>query len=272
MDVWSKWIRRNFGFVRSKDTDGDVYFRLDEQTSAIHAGSLVLFSVQSVNGRLSAVDLTVVGGRRPEELEVTGLVMSWNTEKGFGFIDAEGDKIFCHQDDVGILECGSRVTCTVVNTFKGKKATKVTNVEQPEQLAGIVTGWNTEKGYGFIAPDKGEGLVFCHEDDVGILKKGSRVTFRVVNTLKGKKATSVSIAPYMRTPCRNPACKGGHFTDNCPLKEVATKASKSEDDAASEETCSTAATMPCPSRRVLPSPSALSIPGPAERFRARRGR
>merc|ERR1712146_543419 len=101
-------------------------------------------------------------------------------------------------------------------------------------------------------PDSEAGVVFAHGDDVGFLKRGTRVTFTAVDTPKGKKAITVSSSSNVRTICRNPACKGAHFTDNCPLNKAAKKVVDS-DDAASEATCSTAATVPCPSRKVLPS-------------------
>lgn len=200
--------------------------------------------------------------------------------KNFGFIRPSKDECdiyFRINEQTGVFRVGDEVVYSVQDAGGWLSAFDVVWISRPQKdarsqmgtqrpptaqqseskkstsrMTGLVTSWNEAKGYGFITPDKDDGEVFVHSADAGTLKRGTRVTFSIVRTLKGTKAIDIAGVSHMRTICRNPACRGAHFLDNCPLNNTARKVADS-DYAASEGTCSTAATLaPCPSRRVLP--------------------
>lgn len=64
------------------------------------------------------------------------------------------------------------------------------------RLTGVVKFFNTEKGYGFIAPDNGQKDVFVHYSALqgsGFrnLNEGDRVEFSVEASNKGPRAVDV---------------------------------------------------------------------------------
>jgi CspA family cold shock protein len=62
-------------------------------------------------------------------------------------------------------------------------------------LTGVVKSFNTNRGWGFIIPDDGDGDVFVHERDLrGIkLSEGQRVGFNAKTTRKGRRAENVIV-------------------------------------------------------------------------------
>jgi CspA family cold shock protein len=67
------------------------------------------------------------------------------------------------------------------------------------EMTGTVKWFNTEKGFGFIAPEGGGKDVFIHISVLGRsgltgLSEGQQVSMRVVETPKGREALSVTPA------------------------------------------------------------------------------
>ena len=70
--------------------------------------------------------------------------------------------------------------------------------EEEEDCVGTVMRYYEDRGYGFIAPDKGGRDVFVHRDGVEgdggwRLRKGQRVSYREAQGLKGMKAVKVRV-------------------------------------------------------------------------------
>merc|ERR1712100_500932 len=101
-----------------------------------------------------------------------------------------------------------------------------------------------------ITPDFEDGVIFAHSGDVGTLKRGTRVTFTVVETAKGRKAKTVSVEDSDDAASEATTCSTAATAVPCPSRKVSATA------------------VPCPSRRVLPSDR--QIPGPDDRRRMRR--
>jgi len=63
---------------------------------------------------------------------------------------------------------------------------------------GVVKWFNSEKGFGFITPDNGDGDVFVHYSEIQgngfrSLEENARVEFEVGQGQKGPQATSVTV-------------------------------------------------------------------------------
>lgn len=158
----------------------------------------------------------------------TGVVKSWNDEKGFGFIipDAGGDDIFVHRSslsDGGMLVQGNPVQFEVTwNAQKGKsQASRVTGATPqggkgfgkgdkgmsgggqgglagpPVQQNGTVKVWFEEKGFGFLTPDGGGDDCYVHRTaltDGQTLMQGSAVTYTAQWNVQKNKYTATSVS------------------------------------------------------------------------------
>lgn len=167
--------------------------------------------------------------------EVDAVVKWFNGQKGFGFVelgDGSGDA-FLH---VAVLQAsgrqsvlpGSKMRVATAQGPKGRQVARVIDVdestatEQPRRppreggagggasrgprdtsnavdMTGTVKWFNTDKGFGFIAPEGGGKDVFIHISVLGRsgitgLAEGQQVSMRVVETPKGREAVSISLA------------------------------------------------------------------------------
>ena len=164
--------------------------------------------------------------------EVDAVVKWFNGQKGFGFVelsDGSGDA-FLH---VAVLQQsgrqsvlpGAKMRVATAQGPKGRQVARVIEVdestatEQPRRppregggfgrgprdlsnavdMTGTVKWFNTEKGFGFIAPEGGGKDVFIHISVLGRsgitgLAEGQQVSMRVVDTPKGREAVSISLA------------------------------------------------------------------------------
>jgi CspA family cold shock protein len=169
----------------------------------------------------------------PEGPEVDAVVKWFNGQKGFGFVelsDGTGDA-FLH---VAVLQAAGRQSVLPgakmrVQTAQGPKGRQVARVlevdestateaprrERPRsdaggfgrtprdlssavEMTGTVKWFNTDKGFGFIAPEGGGKDVFIHISVLGRsglagLAEGQQVSMRVVDTPKGREALSVAV-------------------------------------------------------------------------------
>jgi CspA family cold shock protein len=165
--------------------------------------------------------------------EVAATVKWFNGQKGFGFVelaDGTGDA-FLH---VAVLQAagrqsvlpGAKMRIATAQGPKGRQVARVIDVDESTaaepprrpregavarsprdaprdlssavEMAGTVKWFNTEKGFGFIAPEGGGKDVFVHISVLGrsgltALAEGQQVTMRVVETPKGREAVSVAL-------------------------------------------------------------------------------
>jgi CspA family cold shock protein len=158
-----------------------------------------------------------------------GTVKWFNAQKGFGFVavdDGSGDA-FLH---IGTLQAagretllpGAKLRIQVSQGMKGRQVARVLEVDdstataapprrepgrfaRPDtptaaaiEVTGTVKWFNDDKGFGFAAAEGGGKDVFIHIsilDRSGLtgLAQGQRVSMRVVETPKGREATSISV-------------------------------------------------------------------------------
>ena len=162
----------------------------------------------------------------------TGTVKWFNSQKGFGFIkpDDGGEDLFVHQtaihaDGFRTLNEGEAVEYTVISDQgklkaidvkspgggavkgDGGRGSKAKSAPRtwPEGVApsegkqiGIVKWFNSEKGFGFVAPKDGGGEdLFVHQSAINApgfrsLMEGEEVEFKVVEERGKQKAIEVT--------------------------------------------------------------------------------
>ena len=168
----------------------------------------------------------------------TDAVVKWfNGQKGFGFVelaDGTGDA-FLH---VAVLQAagrqsvlpGSKMRVATAQGPKGRQVARVIDVDESTasaepprrprsdggpggprgrdfardqanavEMSGTVKWFNTDKGFGFIAPETGGKDVFIHISVLGRsgitgLAEGQQVSMRIVETPKGREAISITLA------------------------------------------------------------------------------
>ncbi|HEV7265158.1 MAG TPA: cold-shock protein [Falsiroseomonas sp.] len=163
--------------------------------------------------------------------ESQATVKWFNAEKGFGFVEVAdgGGDAFLH---VSVLErAGGKAVepgaILKVRTGPGQKGLQVTEVLEitggtapparpapraaaprdsyqaspsagdGEEMQGVVKWFNSEKGFGFVAPSDGGKDVFVHataleRSGIRTLAEGQTVTMRVVQGRKGPEVATIS--------------------------------------------------------------------------------
>mmetsp|Transcript_29284 Transcript_29284/g.75469 ORF Transcript_29284/g.75469 Transcript_29284/m.75469 type:complete len:190 (-) Transcript_29284:748-1317(-) len=165
-------------------------------------------------------------------MAATGIVKWFNSQKGFGFVtpDVGGDDLFVHQsaikcDGFRTLSEGEKVSYNPVSEDGKLKAMDVSSLgggavggkgggrgggrgpAQPRKWPegvdptegkqiGAVKWFNSDKGFGFVAPASGGDDLFVHQSAIHApgfrsLMEGEEVEFKVVN--EGGKLKAIDV-------------------------------------------------------------------------------
>lgn len=158
---------------------------------------------------------------------VSGVVKWFNPEKGFGFVelsDGSGDA-FLHgsvltQGGIAAIQPGETLEVRVGPGHKGPHVTEVLSVDRSTatpmasrrssaqaatlngpsvEEVGTVKWFNTDRGYGFIAPKDGGKDVFVHvsaleRSGIEELSEGQTVIVDVIEGRKGLEAARIRLA------------------------------------------------------------------------------
>ncbi|MFW5472957.1 cold-shock protein [Knoellia sp. CPCC 206450] len=208
---------RGFGFIALGQDAADLYVHASEIVSDdvnkhLREGQVVEFEIGEGDRGPQARRVRVTADRAADTpLGVLGTVSWYEPAKGYGFITPDrGDaEIFVHSSAIvggGVLSDGQRVAFLVVDGERGPQADHLLplGAEASQQGAtsdgadGTVSWYDTDKGFGFIAPDSGGADVFVHvrelADGVPEVGEGDRVTYDVVMSEKGPQARDVRLA------------------------------------------------------------------------------
>ncbi len=152
-------------------------------------------------------------------------VLWFNAAKGFGFVKLpDGAEAYLH---IRVVEAagrtdlpeGTRLKVTVEDAPRGRQIAKVLDIQDqgPKapasvrqlddradvsdaqlEIEGTVKWYNPEKGFGFIAPDKGDTDVFVHatalsRSGLGVLEEGQRVSYQSGPGKKGMEVRSIRL-------------------------------------------------------------------------------
>lgn len=83
-------------------------------------------------------------------------------------------------------------------------------------VSGKVVHYDTNRGFGFLAPESGGADVFLHINDIDIdensLKPGAKVSFDIEETDRGTKAINVAVTE--EAPAEDPAATRAHRRDD----------------------------------------------------------
>ncbi|GGB78028.1 cold-shock protein [Knoellia flava TL1] len=225
---------RGFGFIALGQDAEDLYVHASEIVSddamkQLREGQVVEFEIGEGDRGPQARRVRVTADRAADApLGVLGTVSWYEPAKGYGFItpDGGGAEIFVHSSAIvggGVLSDGQRVAFLVVDGEKGPQADHLLPLgpEAAQQRAtsdgadGTVSWYDTDKGFGFIAPDSGGADVFVHvrelADGVPDLGEGDRVSYDVVMSEKGPQARDVRLA-------RGSATRGAPSTSSARVR------------------------------------------------------
>eukprot|EP00747_Dinoflagellata_sp_TGD_P172826 gnl/TRDRNA2_/TRDRNA2_210163_c0_seq1.p1 gnl/TRDRNA2_/TRDRNA2_210163_c0~~gnl/TRDRNA2_/TRDRNA2_210163_c0_seq1.p1 ORF type:complete len:289 (+),score=51.39 gnl/TRDRNA2_/TRDRNA2_210163_c0_seq1:83-949(+) len=120
---------RGFGYIVPSAGGDDIFC---DKTSLIdedrmQKGDRVTFKLERDEGKGKniAVEVRLVPGGEAEEGSESGMIVSWNNAKGWGFIQPSdgADKIFCHYNDLrakGSMEVGDKVTYNIKQDATGR--------------------------------------------------------------------------------------------------------------------------------------------------------
>ncbi len=171
VDAVVKWFngQKGFGFVELGDGSGDAFLHVavlqqSGRQSVLPGSKMRVATAQGPKGRQVARVITV------DESTATEAPRRPPREGGAGGGSAGGG-----------FSRGPRDLSSAV------------------EMSGTVKWFNTEKGFGFIAPEGGGKDVFIHISVLGRsgitgLAEGQQVSMRVVETPKGREAVSISLS------------------------------------------------------------------------------
>jgi CspA family cold shock protein len=142
-------------------------------------------------------------------IKITGQVKWFDFTKGYGFITPcqGGDDILLHQVCVRhsgfrTVQEGATIVCEVVAGARGQQAVRLVSVDnstaRPMPASGERAPRYLAEGYGFISRGSGTPDVFIHMEtlrrcDIGELREGQHVVFRVGQGPKGEIAADVTL-------------------------------------------------------------------------------
>lgn len=129
----------------------------------------------------------------------TGIVISFNPVRGFGFIASSLGQMFVHRTAVekvlGEFVPGAEVTVDYRTAEKGLKAVAVHSVKPPVFELGTVKWFDEHKGFGYIELAGGAADVFLHisvADAAGVVPwEGLALEFCAVEAEKGRRAVVI---------------------------------------------------------------------------------
>lgn len=211
---------RGFGFIARDDDAEDLFVHASEivgDATVLREGQAVTFDVGEGDRGPQARRVEVTGEHGPDALlGVLGTVSWYEPAKGYGFItpDGGGTEIFVHSSAImgtGMIVEGQRVAFLVVPGERGPQADHVLPLgaeaagaaQASDGADGTVSFYDSERGFGFIAPDDGSADVFVHAKTLGTLThltEGDRVAYDVVGSERGPQARDVRLvgAPPQR--------------------------------------------------------------------------
>jgi CspA family cold shock protein len=151
---------------------------------------------------------------------ISAEVLWFNAVKGFGFVKlSDGREIFL---PIRVLEAagsrdiseGTNLKVILGETPRGTQVVEVVEIGEPsatgaiqaemtttgaQEIGGTVKWYNSEKGFGFIAPDSDEKDVFVHASvltraGIAMLAEGQKVFIECGPGKKGSEVRSIRLA------------------------------------------------------------------------------
>jgi len=148
-------------------------------------------------------------GELPPGASHSGVVKSFDEEKGYGFIECKetGTDVFVNRSELNgaLVRAGDEVAFTVAQGNKGLRAEGVRVLGKSTELTalpaymGSIKFFDNEKGYGFIKNDdlkhrSGKDLLLLRSELNGAsVQAGDEVSFSIQEDRKGPKAVNVQV-------------------------------------------------------------------------------